>query len=332
MDSRRRQKWDSYRRSQNKRPPRGSWQPTVPSWEKEFCKVVGSLDWETLLQMKRFMHLYENVIKWNDSAGEEALSQAKKRFWAEINGLPCDISLPDPDLYIDKIDWDSAVDPQMQSDIEFEPMISNADEDHDPVVIFGDSLFPNQAYSVTGWGDDEENFKVPAKSSSANHGDPWEQNWGNSFDKGAATGWSDYCDNAWKLGDGSGPTGYMSWDAGGWNNNRSWNCANNNMAYERRPDIEHEIAGTEQGTWNDNNLMRVNTNRHVSSDRALRVQGNERYRNYKSTNENGRHKAAYWGQRTVTDKRRSSREWNSFSSCRPVNHHAAISVGQTWNQ
>ncbi|KAL0404866.1 UNVERIFIED_CONTAM: hypothetical protein Sradi_2127400 [Sesamum radiatum] len=226
MDSRRRQKWDNYRRSQNKRPPRGStkvecisfcqkevgmfslwlslrevfssgelrmnfslyyfgsWQPTVPSWEKEFCKVVGSLDWETLLQMKRFMHLYENVIKWNDSAGEEALSNAKKRFWAKINGLPCDISLPDPDLYIDKIDWDSEVDPQMQSDIEFEPMISNVDEDHDPVVIFGDSLLPNQEYSVTGWGDDEENFKVPAKSSSANHGDPWEQNWGNSFDNG----------------------------------------------------------------------------------------------------------------------------------------------------
>ncbi|KAL0453158.1 UNVERIFIED_CONTAM: hypothetical protein Slati_1293900 [Sesamum latifolium] len=180
MDSRRRQKWDNYRRSQNKRRHA----PTVPSWEKEFCKVVGSLDWETLLQMKRFMHLYENVIKWNDSAGEEALSNAKKRFWAEINGLPCDISLPDPDLYIDKIDWDSEVDPQMQSDIEFEPMISNAEKDHDPVVIFGDSLLPNQEYSVTGWGDDEENFKVPAKSSSANHGDPWEQNWGSSFDNG----------------------------------------------------------------------------------------------------------------------------------------------------
>ncbi|KAI3471336.1 hypothetical protein Pfo_030701 [Paulownia fortunei] len=330
MESRRRQKWDNYRRSQNKRPPRGSWQPAVPSWEKEFCKVVGSLDWETLLQMKKFMHLYENVIKWNDSAGEEAFSNAKKRFWAEINGLPCDISLPDPDLYIDEIDWDSEIDPELLPDLEFESMISNADEDHDPVVIFGDSLLPNQAYSLTGWGDDEENFKVPANSYSANHGAPWEQNWGNSFDNGAAIGWPGYSNNAWHFGDGSGPAGYMTW-GGGWNNDWGWNYANNNIIYEVGPDIEHKIADGEQGPWNESNVARDNAGRHVSSDRTSRVQRNDRYRNHISRNDAGRYKATYWGQQSAIAKRPDSRDWNSFNSCGPVTHHAAITVGQTWN-
>lgn len=145
--------------------------------------------------MKKFIHLYENVLNWNDSAGRDAFSDAKRRFWAEINGLPCDISLPDPDLYIDSIDWDSRIDPEQLLD----PIVITEDEDHDPVVIFGDSLLPNETYSQAGWGDDEDNFKVPANSSSANHGAaPWEQNWGDSFENGAPNGWSGYpSNNAW---------------------------------------------------------------------------------------------------------------------------------------
>ncbi|KAG8362715.1 hypothetical protein BUALT_BualtUnG0048500 [Buddleja alternifolia] len=155
MENRRRQKWDNNnnRRSQSRRPPRGSWQPTMPSWEKEFCRTVGSLDWETLLQMKKFMHLYDNVIKWNDSAGEEAFSNAKKRFWAEINGLSCDIPLPDPDLYIDEINWDSEIDQEFHD----MPVVSNTEEYyHEPVVIFGDSLvqiknFPPRGSKCMAW-------------------------------------------------------------------------------------------------------------------------------------------------------------------------------------
>ncbi|KAK6124657.1 hypothetical protein DH2020_041597 [Rehmannia glutinosa] len=117
-------------------------------------------------------------------------------------------------------------------------MISNADEDHDPVVIFGDSLFPNQAYSLTGWGDEEENFKVAANSSSANHG----ENWGNSFDNGAAIGWPDYSNNV----------GYMTW-GDGWNNDWNWNYTNNNnnTIYQVGPGLEHKIAGGEKGPCND---------------------------------------------------------------------------------
>ncbi|PIN10482.1 hypothetical protein CDL12_16933 [Handroanthus impetiginosus] len=218
MEGRRRKRGGNYRRSQNRKPPRGFWQPTVPSWEKEFCKVVGSLDWETLLQMKKFMHLYDNIINWNDSAGEEAFRNAKKRYWAEIHGISCDISLPDPDLYIDKINWDSEIDPGSLPDPESIPVNPNVDEDHDPVVIFGDSLMPTQEFSPTGWGDDEENLEVQNNHSLVNYDDTGEQNWGNNAVDSAWPGYSN--NNTWQFNDGSGPTGSVSWGGG-------WNYANN---------------------------------------------------------------------------------------------------------
>ncbi|CAA0812787.1 Unknown protein [Striga hermonthica] len=191
MEGRRRQRWDNTKRSHKNKPPRGTWQPTVPKWEKDFCKVVGSLDWDTLLHMKKFMHLYENVLNWDDSAGEEALSNAKKRYWAWINGLPCNLLPPDPDLYIDKIDWDSEVDNTV-SWPEFEPEFT---ADHEPVVIFGDSFFANQSYSLGGWGDAEENFSARdmnnnTKSRNIQGGDDWgqTQNWDSPLDNGPAVG------------------------------------------------------------------------------------------------------------------------------------------------
>ncbi|KAL3637203.1 hypothetical protein CASFOL_019502 [Castilleja foliolosa] len=263
MEDRRRQKKDNNnRKSHNKRPPRGNnWHQTVPKWEKEFCKVVGSLDWETLMQMKKSTHIYEDVINWNDSAGEEAFYNAKKRFWAEINGLYCNSPLPDPDLYIDKIDWDSEIDTGPFSDFETE---FNADEKHDPVVIFGDSFFPNQSYSLAGWGDDEANFKAPDNN-----------NTNNLYDNRAAIGSSDYSNNAWGVED-------------GWN----WNYSNNdsNAMYRIGPDIGNEMAYGEMIPWNGSNVADV-----------------------------------------AIEERHDERKWNSFNSCGPSSHSAAMTVGQTWN-
>ncbi|GER25828.1 DNA repair protein recA-like protein [Striga asiatica] len=136
--------------------------------------------------MKKFMHLYENVLNWDDSAGEEALLNAKKRYWARINGLPCNLLPPDPDLYIDKIDWDSEVDNTGHWP-EFEPEFTG---DHEPVVIFGDSFFANQSYSLGGWGDAEENDKNNTKSHNNQGDDDWGQNRDRDspFDNGPAFG------------------------------------------------------------------------------------------------------------------------------------------------
>ncbi|XP_041996936.1 uncharacterized protein LOC121747022 [Salvia splendens] len=214
MEGRRR---DSERRSQNRKPPRGYWQPTVPVWEKEFCKVVGSMDWETLLEMKRYIHLYDNVLDWNDSAGEEAFSNSKKRYWAKRKGLSCDISLPDPDLYIDKINWDSDNDPKMLlSDVESLATSPQTEEDHDPVVIFGDYAAPDHVLATVGWGDLEDNLVGPAACSSANYADPWNE-------------WSGYHnDDMWQYNTRSGHR-YMPRAGDG--NNWSRNYANNRYNY-----------------------------------------------------------------------------------------------------
>ncbi|KAK8994398.1 hypothetical protein V6N11_045490 [Hibiscus sabdariffa] len=43
----------------------------------KFCDLVGSVPWRKLLETKRFMNLYDNVVQWKDSAGEEATVQSR---------------------------------------------------------------------------------------------------------------------------------------------------------------------------------------------------------------------------------------------------------------
>ncbi|XP_038972882.1 uncharacterized protein LOC103698726 [Phoenix dactylifera] len=64
------------------------------------------------------MGWYDDIVKWNDSAGEEAFRNAKARYWAEINGLHCNLPLPDPDMHIDMVSDDAYIDPQLVEDLE----------------------------------------------------------------------------------------------------------------------------------------------------------------------------------------------------------------------
>ena len=135
----------------------GNWQPTVPSWEKKFCSLVGSFPWHKLLESKRFIYIYDNVLQWNDSAGEEAFHNAKNRFWAQINGLPCDISLPDPDMYIDEVDWNCSIDPELILDLEQESVVPDDSAKSEVVSSLGTALLlQNQSFSCFGWGDAED--------------------------------------------------------------------------------------------------------------------------------------------------------------------------------
>lgn len=301
MEGRRR---NNHRKSQNRKPPCGLWQPTVPMWEKEFCKVVGSMDWETLVHMKKFMHLYDNVMEWNDSAGKEAFSNAKKRYWAKKNGLSCGISLPDPDIYIDKIYWDSEIDDNLFADVENQPMSPKTEEDHDPVVIFGDFVTPNQVLPPIGWGDDEENLVAPATCPSANYVDPW----GHSFNEWTASawpgysnnGWQGYSSDAWQYGNGSGH-GYMQWE-GDWSN-WSWNYPNNYNYVG--PHIRDAWDDGDQRRWNENNIPTAASGGCLSSYKTSRIQANEQWRKHMPRN----------------IMKHPTREWNSNS----------ITVGQTWD-
>ncbi|KAI6675943.1 hypothetical protein NL676_036739 [Syzygium grande] len=83
-----------------------------------------SVDWleqfhgGKIVYSKTLLNYHDNIFHWDDSAAEEAFQNAKKRFWAEINGLPCDISPPDPDIYMDEIKWNQAIDPELIKDLD----------------------------------------------------------------------------------------------------------------------------------------------------------------------------------------------------------------------
>lgn len=74
---------------------------------------------------------HDYVINWDASAGEEAFNNAKSQFLAQVNGSHCSISQPDPDTYIEKINWDPYIDPELIKDLDrvfFNPDEVNKEE------------------------------------------------------------------------------------------------------------------------------------------------------------------------------------------------------------
>ncbi|XP_061364503.1 uncharacterized protein LOC133307945 isoform X2 [Gastrolobium bilobum] len=219
--------------SNNRKPPLGKciWKPTVPRWEKMFCASVGSVSWENLVEAKKYIYLYDNVMNWDDSAVKEAFDNAKKRFWAKINGLPCDISLPDPDIYIDDIDWNSSVDPELILDLERNATTLSEEEKDKEVVILDSSLLLNQSFSCSGWGEAEEDTPKPidlvygaqVNLHESNMVGPWEQYW--TPDAAAAKTWE--WQNNWN-------------DSWGWNQSQYYWSDTQKMG---------RGAGWNRGTW-----------------------------------------------------------------------------------
>ncbi|KAK2440201.1 hypothetical protein QL285_011639 [Trifolium repens] len=90
----------------------------IPLWEKKYCTLIGCVAWQKIVDSKKLIYCHHNVLDWKDSGAEEAFQNAKKRYWAEINSLPCDISLPDPDAYIEQIDWNPCIDPELIKELD----------------------------------------------------------------------------------------------------------------------------------------------------------------------------------------------------------------------
>ncbi|KAK9682486.1 hypothetical protein RND81_10G077000 [Saponaria officinalis] len=97
-------------------------------WEKKFCYLVGRMPWKKVLSTKNFMHCHNNVLTWDDSAGEEAFINAKTRFWNEFNGLPSETHPPNPDIYLDEINWNPYIDPDLAR--ELDRVYFNPDDKH----------------------------------------------------------------------------------------------------------------------------------------------------------------------------------------------------------
>lgn len=316
----RRQRSDNYNQqvtrtvSHNRKPTLGCWQPTVPSWEKKFCTVVGSVPWRKLLESKKFIHLYDKVLKWNDCAGEEAFINAKNRFWAQINGLPCDISLPDPDIYIDKVDWNSNVDPELLLDLECESTVPANQEKGEQVVILGESLVPSHLFFSTGWGDAEDDLKKNGSSSEIKV---------NSLERS--------CDQA------NGNVRENEWENGC---NDSW-CENQgNQIMKECGNQGNQImkdSGWEDGwnQWENNNYEADNRNQersggYMSSYKTSRFHGDDHLTKREWRNGKGRKRVNFVYERPFTDKRTTPRQWNLMNTCGPVSHHGLAKQGNQW--
>ncbi|WCJ39001.1 hypothetical protein M5689_020024 [Euphorbia peplus] len=101
----------------------------IPPWEKRFCSLIGSVPWQKIINVKEYMICHDNVVNWDDSAGEEAFQTAKKCFWAEITGVPYEHSLPDPDKYNDEINWNPNIDSELIKDLERSFFVPDEGED-----------------------------------------------------------------------------------------------------------------------------------------------------------------------------------------------------------
>ncbi|XP_058756615.1 uncharacterized protein LOC131629832 [Vicia villosa] len=126
---------------------------------------------------KRYMESHAKVMKWEDYAVKQAFYDAKFRYCAAINGYRWDIPLPDPDMYIDDVDWGASVDPELYLDLDREDearrnMIAKSEEES---VILG-----IEGIEPTGWGDDDEEVTKPREPSYGadenNEINSWEEN------------------------------------------------------------------------------------------------------------------------------------------------------------
>lgn len=193
--------------------------------------------------------------EWDASAGEEALNDAKKRYWAHINGLLCDNPLPNPDLYIDEIDWNSYIDPELISDLDrqfFNPDNVDKFDKLDTIKEEGDTV--------------QECAKAKDDKDQTHDDNPWERNLvegtGNLID--IKQGWNQWDDsinlknvNPWEeshsqLGvslKGNAWTGENeSW---GWNPgpNETWPPANVDCTSGNHWNSGTQIVDARQGGW-----------------------------------------------------------------------------------
>nr|XP_011470754.1 PREDICTED: uncharacterized protein LOC105353375 [Fragaria vesca subsp. vesca] len=131
---------------------------SLPFWDQKFCWTVGNAPWGKLLETKKNMHLYKNIVQWNDSVAQDAFTDAKNRFLDKVDGLPCYIALPDSDAYIDEIDWSNS-----RTSINPEPVSDPSDEsgehsgDDNSSVDNEDDVDHKEAADIAGFENDAWN-------------------------------------------------------------------------------------------------------------------------------------------------------------------------------
>nr|XP_043636893.1 uncharacterized protein LOC122607888 [Erigeron canadensis] len=249
------QKWrkkggDKYNNNLNyrRKPPldMAANQGAVPYWEKRFVSSVGSLSWDHFLEARKFTHIYPEILSWDDTAGERAFRIAKDRFYAKFYGHPCDVEQQNPDLYIDEIDWNAEVDYNLMLDFDAEPVVPDIDNNHEPVLVFGNVLpDPYKDYSPYGWGDSDDKIN---NSNDINK------------DQSGTKNWDDYIEN-----------GRINWD--------SWDVGDANKLWWDWDEIDNKAVGKGcNGYVNDNDYHPtygdVHNESYMSSHKTGSFHGN----------------------------------------------------------
>ncbi|MBA0769942.1 hypothetical protein Gotri_018628 [Gossypium trilobum] len=127
-----RQRGMSYRQRGNRRPSYYRQRIThpkpepLPTWEKKFCIEVGAMPWERFVEAKKNLYENDKVFEWDDSA----------------------------DLYIDNIDWNSEIDPELFSEIK--SLTDNENEEKDNTKEIDWFPIPLEEIQATGWDEYEE--------------------------------------------------------------------------------------------------------------------------------------------------------------------------------
>lgn len=288
----------------------------IPSWEKRFCALIGKVPWRKIVDTKKFAFCYGNVVDWNDSAAEEAFHNAKKRFWEKMNGFYCEISLPDPDTYIDDIDWSPDIDPQLIKELELEYFPPDDEEQNDEVM--GRNKKTRSSVCVP---QDELNKNVDE------HGNPWECQYG-QVSGGAfqskTNGWSQWnnatdsskiLDNPWES---------INTHENGHKKGNGWNSmeSNVNQSSDWNNDVNawhggcHGLVSTNDNKWNNswNQSSGWNQPEYKNTGNANDLWGHGFGQDSRGPKERGSRNggdAGYWRQRDHYNNQKNNFEFRS---------------------
>ncbi|XP_024988668.1 uncharacterized protein LOC112523339 [Cynara cardunculus var. scolymus] len=310
---------------------RGAWENVDLPWEERFCISVG-IPWKKVVNAKKYMHCYDNVVKWNDSASEETFRDAKERFWAKINGIPADVPQPDLDMYANDIDWNPEIDSELVEDLElayFNPDDPENVEKFEAAKRNDDSLVPGCILGLDGkntsnvdnpWernkdtdiNDKTNGWNCSGNFENKNTSDPWERGKNTRDDQ-------DIKDVGWGIG------GSSSWhnDAmrGGGSrnladNNIPWGGGANNSWHQKQHPANFQRNGYGRQGWESGEGYRraehVSTSRGTQHTQAQRVG----YRD-NSFGHQRRNNGSGWESNISCRKREGSQQYtSSYKSAR----------------
>ncbi|KAM0017049.1 hypothetical protein Hdeb2414_s0028g00703591 [Helianthus debilis subsp. tardiflorus] len=293
---------------------RGAWKSVDLPWEERFCLSVG-IPWEKVVNAKDDLHIYDNVSKWNDSAGESAFLEAKKRFWAQINDIPTDGPQPDPDMYNEKIDWNTEIDSELVKELDlayFNPDEAEKLESYNATKR-NDGLIPGciiglkSLNDINSWECNKNDAKdCLNKSKNKNISDPWERGITND-DREIKDAWDGGANSAWNKN--------ATWRNDARNagyNEPTWGIGATNSWHYNQYRVQR-VDGNSKNTWGPNETGWQNSKyNYASTSRGTQQhQGSNRQRgNYRDFTSFGR------GSNDNCRKREGGYEYTSYKSAR----------------